>query len=44
MLEHPTSIPYYLKKVRLVPLIKIKGKDLAGLKDIRLIIFSFNLA
>jgi uncharacterized Fe-S cluster-containing radical SAM superfamily protein len=44
MLEHPTSIPDYLKEGRLVPLSKNKGKDLAGLKDIRPIIVRSHLA
>ena len=44
MLERPTSIPDYLKEGRLVPLSKNKGKDLAGLKDIRPIIVRSHLA
>ena len=44
MLEHPTSIPDYLKEARLVPLSKNNGKDLAGLKDIRPIIVRSDLA
>ena len=44
MLERPASIPNYLKEGRLVPLSKNKGKDLAGLKDIRPIIVRSHLA